>query len=220
MFVVFDLDGTLIDSIGDLVVAVNRLVVERGGRPLLLDEVSKMVGEGANLLVARAFAASGVCDEPGPALPRFMEIYDGVLPGSTRPYPGVPEMLHALEGVVPMAVLTNKPAAVTRKILSSLDLERCFRGVVGGDGPFRRKPHADGLLHLIAEAGAEPCRTVMVGDSTVDLRTAQAAATRACLARYGFGFALLDRSQLRGGEVFVDHPSEIAAFVLGQRHAG
>jgi phosphoglycolate phosphatase len=220
MFLVFDLDGTLIDSIGDLVVAVNRLVVERGGRVLSHDAVSKLVGDGANLLIARAFDASGVRDDPQEALPRFLEIYDGVLPGSTRPYPGVPEMLRALEGAVPLAVLTNKPAAATRKILSILGLERCFREVIGGDGPFRRKPNPDGLLHLIAEAGADPDRTLMIGDSTVDLLTARAAATRACIVRYGFGFAAFDRAQLRGGEVFVSHPSDVVALVSGCRDAG
>jgi phosphoglycolate phosphatase len=219
MFVVFDLDGTLIDSIGDLAVAVNQLVAERGGRLLRLDEVSAMVGEGASLLVARAFAASGVCDDARQALPRFLEIYDAILPGSTRPYPGVVEMLQALEGVVPLAVLTNKPGAAARKILSTFGLEGCFRDVIGGDGPWRRKPHPEGLLHLMADAGAEPDRTLMVGDSTVDLRTAHAAATRACLVRYGFGYAAFDRGQLRGGETFVNAPSEVAALVLGQRHA-
>jgi phosphoglycolate phosphatase len=220
MFVVFDLDGTLIDSIGDLVVAVNQLVAERGGRLLRHDEVSKMVGEGANLLIARAFDASGVRGDPAHALSRFLDIYDGALPGSTRPYPGVPEMLHALDGAAPMAVLTNKPTDVTRKILSIFGLERHFRRVIGGDGPFPRKPSPAGLLHLIADAGADPGRTLMVGDSTVDLCTAQAAATHACMVRYGFGFAAFDRAQLRGGEIFVDHPSEVAALVLGQGHAG
>jgi phosphoglycolate phosphatase len=220
MFVVFDLDGTLIDSIADLVVAVNRLVAERGGRGLDHDEVAGMVGEGASLLVTRAFDASGVRDDPEQALPRFLEIYDGVLPGSTRPYPGVSEMLHALAGAVPLAVLTNKPTHATRKILSAFGLDRCFRGVIGGDGPFRRKPSPDGLLHLIAQAGVEPGRTLMVGDSTVDLRTARAAAPRACIVRYGFGFSAFDRTLLLGDELFVDHPSELAALVLGARDAG
>jgi phosphoglycolate phosphatase len=209
--VVFDLDGTLIDSIGDLVVAVNRLVGERGGRRLDPGDVSAMVGEGASLLILRAFEASGVGDDPRDALPRFIEIYDGLLPGTTRPYAGVPEMIQALEPVVPLAVLTNKPTAVSRKILSLLGIDRSFREVVGGDGPFGRKPGPDGLLHLIADARSEPARTLMVGDSTIDLLTAQAAGTRACLVRYGFGFAGLDRSRLRGGEAFADCPADVVA---------
>jgi phosphoglycolate phosphatase len=216
--VVFDLDGTLIDSIGDLVVAVNHLVVERGGRRLHLDDVSTMVGDGATLLIARAFGASGVRDDAEEALPRFLEIYDSILPGSTRPYPGVPEMLQALHCATPLAVLTNKPADAARKILSMLGLDRYIGGVVGGNGPFVRKPSPDGLLHLIAEADADPAAAWMVGDSVVDLLTAHAAGTRVCIVRYGFGFAGFDRAQLRGGEVFADHPADVAALVLGQRH--
>jgi phosphoglycolate phosphatase len=218
--VVFDLDGTLIDSIGDLVVAVNRLVAERGGRPLLLDEVSRMVGEGAHLLIARAFDASGIHDDVEQALPRFLEVYDDVLPGTTRPYAGVPEMLERLSGAVPMSVLTNKPTDAARKILALLGIDRHFRLVVGSDGPFRRKPSPEGLLHLIAESGAEPGRSWMIGDSTVDLLTGQAALTRVCLVRYGFGFAAFDRTRLRGGEAFADHPADVAALVLGDRDGG
>jgi phosphoglycolate phosphatase len=211
--VVFDLDGTLIDSIGDLAVAVNRLVEERGGRRLGTGEVSEMVGEGANLLIERAFEASGVRGDAREALPRFIEIYDDLLPGTTRPYPGVPEMIRALEAVMPLAVLTNKPTGVTKKILLLLGLERSFRAVIGGDGPFRRKPDPDGLLCLVTDAGAEPASTWMVGDSTIDLLTAQAAGTRACLVRYGFGFAGLDRSRLRGDEAFADLPADVVALV-------
>jgi phosphoglycolate phosphatase len=209
MFIVFDLDGTLIDSIGDLVTAVNALVGERGGRPLRHDEVARMVGEGAALLVGRAFEAAGVPGAAAAALPRFLEIYDAVLPGTTRPYPGVTDMVHALEAVAPLAVLTNKPADATRKILAAHGLDRCFVEVIGGDGPYRRKPHPDGLRHLIDVAGDSPANTWMVGDSTIDLRTAHAAGTRACIVRYGFGYAVFDHAAATGDEVFVDHPSEI-----------
>lgn len=213
--VVFDLDGTLIDSIGDLAAAVNRLVAERGGRWLETPRVAGMVGEGAALLVARAFAASGASGDPREALPRFLEIYDALLPGTTRPYSGVPEMVRTLEAVVPLAVLTNKPADAARKILSLLGLAPSFRQVVGGDGPFGRKPDAAGLRHLMAEAGVEARDTLMVGDSTIDLLTAQAAGARACLVRYGFGFAALDRSRLGGGEAFADTPADVVTLILG-----
>jgi phosphoglycolate phosphatase len=215
---VFDLDGTLIDSIADLVVAVNSLVAEWGGRPLHHDAVTKMVGEGASLLVSRAFDASGMTGDTAQALPRFLEIYDAILPGATRPYPGVPEMLQSLSPAAPMAVLTNKPTGAAVKILSMLGLDRFFARIVGGDGPFARKPGPDGLLDLAAEAGADPRSTWLVGDSTVDLRTAHAAATRICIVRYGFGFAGFDHSLLRGGEVFADHPADVTAALLGRQH--
>ena len=217
---VFDLDGTLIDSIADLVVAVNRLVAEFGGRPLHHDAVARMVGEGANLLLSRAFDASGITGDSAQALPRFLEIYDALLPGATRPYPGVPEMLQSLAPVAPMAVLTNKPTGSAVTILSLLGLDRLFSRIVGGDGPLGRKPAPDGLLGLAAEAGTDPRSTWLIGDSTVDLLTAHAAATRVCIVRYGFGFAGFDHSQLRGGEVFADHPAEVTAVLLGSQHGG
>jgi phosphoglycolate phosphatase len=215
---VFDLDGTLLDSIGDLVVAVNRLIAERGGGPLHADAVAGMVGEGAGLLLRRAFAAAGVPDDPDAALDRFLAIYDSVLPGTTVPYPGVPAMLQALTPAAPMAVLTNKPTAAAVKTLAMHGLDGLFIRIVGGDGPFPRKPHPDGLLGLAAEAGADPGATWMIGDSTVDLDTAHAASARACIVRYGFGFAALDRSHLRGDEVFADRPADVAALLLGRQH--
>jgi phosphoglycolate phosphatase len=218
--VVFDLDGTLIDSIADLAVAVNRLVEERGGRRLDAGRVVGMVGEGAALLIARAFEASGVNGAPRETLPRFLEIYDSLLPGTTRPYPGVPEMVRALAAVVPLAVLTNKPAGAATKILSLLGLAPSFRQTIGGDGPYGRKPEPDGLRQLMAVAGVEARDTLMVGDSTIDLLTARAAGVRACLVRWGFGFAALDKTKLGGDEVFADAPSDVVALLLEGRHAG
>jgi len=207
--VVFDLDGTLIDSIGDLALAVNRLVAELGGCPLRLDEVSAMVGEGASLLVRRALAAAGLDTDLAQALPRFLEIYDSVLPGRTRPYAGIPEALEALVPGATLAVLTNKPTAATLKLLGALGLARFFPLVVGGDGPLRRKPDPDGLRHLLDAAGTPPAAAVLVGDSLVDLQTARAAGVRACVARYGFGQATFPASALRGDELLADSPADL-----------
>lgn len=220
MFIVFDLDGTLIDSIGDLATAVNQLVRERGGRRLEQAEVARMVGEGAGLLVARAFEAAGVADEPRAALPRFLEIYDAILPGQTKPYEGVPEAVAGLSRTSPLAVLTNKPADATRKILSAFGLDRLFVQVIGGDGVERRKPHPDGLQRLMADVGATPATTVMVGDSSVDLKTARAAGTRACIVRYGFGYANFDHGLLDGSELFVDRPVELLKVLNGEDRDG
>ena len=115
-----------------------------------------------------------------------------------------------------MAVLTNKPTGSAVRILSMLGLDRLFTRIVGGDGPHGRKPGPEGLVGLVTEARAEPRSTWLIGDSTVDLLTAQAAATRVCLVRYGFGFAWFDHSRLRGGEVFADHPADVTAALLGR----
>jgi phosphoglycolate phosphatase len=215
--VVFDLDGTLIDSLGDLCVAVNRVVAEFGGRPLSCDEVARMVGEGAKLLVGRAVEASGARVEVGEALPRFLDVYDSLLPGNTRPYPGIAELVAAAATLARLAVLTNKPAAATRKILDACGLSGHFAEVIGGDGAFRRKPHPDGLMHLAASANVASADTLMVGDSTVDLLTARHAGTAICLARYGFGQVTFDPAQLAGGEIFVDRPMEILEIIKAGR---
>lgn len=206
--VVFDLDGTLIDSLGDLADAVNRLVAGLGGPPLSEDAIGRMIGEGALLLVSRAFAAAGIAADPREALPRFAEIYESLLPGRTVPYDGVPTMLEEAARRARLAVVTNKPTAATHQILSLLDLDRHFETVIGGDGEWPRKPDPAALRHLIGRAGLGPNRVVMVGDSVIDLRTGQAAGVRTCLVRYGFGRHSIEPADLRGDEWFIEHPAE------------
>jgi phosphoglycolate phosphatase len=205
--VAFDLDGTLVDSLRDLAEAVNDLLAERGASPLPLDEVARMVGDGAATLVARATAAAGLPPSTD-ALARFLEIYDARLLAWTRPYPGIPELLAALKPRVRLAVLTNKPLAATRAILSGLALDAYFEEVVGGDGPFPRKPDPAGLRHLMHHADADPAATLLVGDSRVDWQTAQAAGSQICLVRYGFGFGGVTPVQ-RGSARLIDRPMEL-----------
>jgi phosphoglycolate phosphatase len=209
--VVFDLDGTLVDSRRDLATATNAMLGDLGGRPLPEEAVAAMVGEGAGVLVRRALAASGLDPESTGALDRFLAHYDERLLDHTRPYPGVAEMLAALRERR-MAVLTNKPAHATERILEGLDLRRYFGAVIGGDSPYGRKPTPAGLAHLASTAGVECARTLLVGDSPVDLATARHAGTRICLCRYGFGYRF-DAAAFHGDEWFVDAPSELVALV-------
>jgi phosphoglycolate phosphatase len=197
--VVFDLDGTLVDSLRDLADAANRLLVECGGAPLSGEAVGRMVGEGAATLVARVFAAAQV-EQPAGALARFLAIYDTTLLNHTRPYPGMPEAIAALRPRASLAVLTNKPLGATRRILDGLHLAPYFEAdaVLGGDGPLPRKPDPAGLQHLCGRAGAAPAETMLVGDSLVDWQTARNAGALICLAR-----------RLDGRERFVDRPGEL-----------
>jgi phosphoglycolate phosphatase len=187
--IVFDLDGTLIDSRRDIADAANALLASCGAAPIPEDRIGAMVGDGAATLVARAFSASGV-DRPADALERYLSFYDERLLLHTKPYDGIPAALDALGRRAALAVLTNKPIAPTRRLLDGLDLARYFpaHAVLGGDGPFPRKPDPAALRHLTATLGARAESTLMVGDSVIDLRTARAAHTPVCLARYGFGF--------------------------------
>ena len=203
--IVFDLDGTLVDSRRDLAESANAVLAECGCGPLPEEEIGRMVGDGARTLVARAFAGAA-CPPPPDALDRFLAVYNGRLLKWTRPYAYVPDTLEALSARAMLAVLTNKPLDAANRILAGLDLARFFptSRVLGGDGPLPRKPDPAGLRCLVAAAGVEPLETILVGDSVIDWRTARAAGTRICLARYGFGFESVPAAELTPGELIVD----------------
>lgn len=210
--VVFDLDGTLVDSWKDLADAANALVGEYG-RPALADAaIAEMIGDGAGVLVQRVCAAAGLEAMPPDTVQRFLAIYDRVMLTHTAPYPGVPAMLDALGSRVPLAVLTNKPQEATRRMLEAFDFTRHFVACIGSDAGFPRKPDPTALWHLIAQAGATRDTTVLVGDSAIDLDTARRAGVPLCLVRYGFGYrpAL---EPLRPGELAVDTPGDLVDLV-------
>ncbi|HEY7409414.1 MAG TPA: HAD-IA family hydrolase [Vicinamibacteria bacterium] len=186
--VVFDLDGTLVDSSQDLAAALNASLRRVApATPLLpLSEVRGMIGDGARQLVARGLARAGLGLSPEEVLPVFLEEYGVRLLETTRPYEGVAE---ALDALVPrrLAVLTNKPGDMSRRILDGLGLGGRFFRVLGGGDLGSKKPDPEGLLLLLAEAGAAPGEAVLVGDSAVDVRTAHAAGVRAVGVSYGLG---------------------------------
>ena len=207
---VFDLDGTLVDSLYDLADSANELLISWGGAPLEPNAVARMVGEGAATLVSRAFAAAGV-DQPADALRRFLAIYDTKLLNRTRAYEGMTETLKALSARAALAVLTNKPLAATRRILEGLQLSSFFDvdAVIGGDGPHARKPDPAGFQRLCERAGVAPSDAMLVGDSLVDWQTARNAGAAICLARYGFGFRQFPQETLNGHERLIDRPTDL-----------
>jgi phosphoglycolate phosphatase len=187
MLIVFDLDGTLIDSVHDLAASASEMVTSFGGRPLDHDAVAMMVGDGAAVLVRRALGEAGLNPETPGALSRFLAIYDRRLLDHTVPYPGMRETLALLASRARFAVLTNKPLAPTTRLLDALKLSSFFDEVIGGDGPHGRKPDPTGLLALAAPHPTHPA--LLVGDSPIDAETAQAAGIPFVWARYGFGAA-------------------------------
>lgn len=208
--IVFDLDGTLVDSRRDLAESANAVLEWAGAQPLDEDAVGRMVGEGAAVLVARVFTAAGI-EQPPDALARFLSFYSSRVLRFTRPYAGIVEALEHLRGRAQLAVLTNKPLAATRQILDGLDLARFFSPslVRGGDGPLARKPDPAGLMALMSEARAGVADTWMVGDSAIDWRTGRNGGVRVCLVRWGFGFHSVDPDELDPLNVVIASPAEL-----------
>ena len=214
----FDLDGTLIDSRRDLADSANAMLASYGAGPLRENHIAGMVGSGAATLVKRVITAAGVDAPLDEALARFLSAYDERLTHHTRPYDGIPALLSELEASgMALAVLTNKPLEPSVRILDAFDLSKHFQWVVGGDGPWPRKPAPEGMQFLMQQAGTDHAETVLVGDSTIDLQTSRNAGVGICLARYGFGFAELAASDLRGDEWVVDTPAEISGVLSGDR---
>jgi phosphoglycolate phosphatase len=187
---IFDLDGTLIDSAPDLHRALLRLLADKNLPPLTLAQVIGMVGDGTAMLVARAFERVG--RPAGKHLPqllaRFLEIYETGIAELTQPYPGVPETLANLHAIGHrMAICTNKPDLPTRLVLDAFGLARHFEVIVAGDSTPARKPDPGHLMAALHRMQAGPQDAVMIGDGANDLWAAQAAGVPLILARYGYG---------------------------------
>jgi phosphoglycolate phosphatase len=206
---VFDLDGTLVDSFRDLTTATNAALrrVAPEASPIPLETVRTFVGNGARVLVERSLAHAGIDRAADEVLPLFLECYDRCLLDTTQPYPGVGEALHALEGPR-CAVLTNKPGPQARRILEELGLAPRFARVRGaGDVP-ARKPDPRGLETLMGELEAPRSDTWMIGDSPVDVRTARAAGVRVAGVTWGLAPGALRRE---GPDRLLDDPHDLAA---------
>jgi phosphoglycolate phosphatase len=183
---IFDLDGTLLDSKEDLVNSVNAMLAWKHRDPLPHDVVASYIGNGAPMLVKRALPGLSEDDHLA-ALQFFLDYYREHMLDATVLYPGVREALDRLhrEGI-PLAVLTNKPVRFSVQLIAGLGLAGHFFQIYGGNSFEEKKPHPIGIEHLVAESGADRERTVMVGDSAVDVLTARAASVRACGVSWGF----------------------------------
>lgn len=189
--VMFDLDGTLIDSVPDLAEAVDRMLVELGRAPAGVEKVRDWVGNGARVLVRRALAggldhaAVGEA-ETEQALARFLDIYADCH-HLTALYPGVHELLEALStAAVELAVVTNKPERFVAPLLEQVGLGGYFRWIIGGDTLAQQKPDPAALLQVMRLAGVEAAQSLFVGDSRNDVLAARAAAVPCVAVSYGY----------------------------------
>ncbi len=208
---IFDLDGTLIDSKLDLVHSVNAARHLMGLPNISEQLVSSYIGDGAPVLMRRALGPAASDADVQRALEFFLAYYRDHMLDNTCLYPGVREALDGLlEGGAKMAVLTNKPVRISRAIIDGLGLGGHFFQVYGGNSFEQKKPDPVGIETLLTESGAARERTIMVGDSGVDVRTARNARVLACGVSYGFQ----PESILQDPpDILVDEMSELVEYV-------
>lgn len=212
--VLFDLDGTLIDSLPDLTTLLNSELVERRLDLLSQDEVRPMVGDGVARLLERAFAARHISAETARReLDGFVERYERLPVRHDLPYHGAEAALKAVRKAgLGCGLLTNKPEGPTRVILDALGWTRLFDAIVGGDTLPTRKPDPQGALYLAQKLGARPIETALVGDGRADVGAARNAGIRAIVAGWGYSS---DPESL-GGECVLPDLRETAAWITRQ----
>ncbi len=208
--IVFDLDGTLIDSLPDVIGAMNRLLAQEGRREIALEEGRMMIGEGAVALIERAWAATG-----GPPAPekfdtlieRYLALYRASPANDTYVYPGVVDVLgQFLANGVKMGVCTNKPDEISKMVLSALGLDRFFASIIGGDVLPVRKPDPGHIHAVLEEMGCDAATAVYIGDSPTDMEAARNARLPAIAVTYGY--SRVAPEQL-GADILVDSFSEL-----------
>ena len=203
---VFDLDGTLIDSRQDIATALNRLRSELRLPPLSLDQVVTMVGEGAKVLVRRALA-DWHGEPTREILGRYLSYYEEVCLETTVAYPGIEEMLAELAPSYRMAVLSNKGERLSIEILEGLDLAWRFKVILGGDSLPTRKPSPAGLNALADRLDVPVERLMLVGDSRIDCETARNAGC--AFALVGWGFPPVPGTDGLEADLIVSTPQEL-----------
>ncbi len=186
--IVFDLDGTLIDSVPDVRGAVNRMLAAAGRQPISLEQAHAFVGEGAGVLVAKALAATGAPpDAMDDLVERYIDFYRQHPADETVVYPGVAEALETLAGRgVRMGICTNKPAAMTGLVLEALGLDRYFSAITSGDNVPHRKPDGRHVILTLEMMKAGTAAAVMVGDSETDVAAGKDAGLAVVAVSYGY----------------------------------
>ena len=210
---IFDLDGTLIDSKLDLVHSVNATRGMMGLPPISEEIVATYVGNGAPALVRRALGPGASESDIEAGLDFFLAYYREHMLDNTRLYPGVREALDRMRGNgTKMAILTNKPVRFSEGLIQGLGLEEHFFRIYGGNSFEQKKPHPIGIEALLEESGAARERTIMVGDSSVDVRTARNANVKACGVLYGFQPESFEQEP---PDFLVENMNQLADYVLG-----
>ena len=208
---VFDLDGTLIDSKLDLIHSVNATLTEMGRAKLSDEVISSYIGHGAPMLMSRALGGVAKEEELARGLAYFLEYYEAHKLDNTCLYPGVAETLAKLsERKIAMAVLTNKPVKISVRILEALGVVKNFQAIYGGNSFETKKPDPLGAKTILEEFRVNAGDAMMIGDSEVDIQTARNAEMIATAVNYGFG--IHDRAQ-HPADIYLDRMSDLLEVV-------
>jgi len=215
---VFDLDGTLVDTAADLVATLNVILEREGLRPVPFLEARAMVGHGARVLIERGLAANGVTRDADATTQMFDDYiahYSAHIAEASRPFPGVVEALdHFSAAGWSLAVCTNKLEGLSVQLLEALDLAGRFDAICGADTFAARKPDPLALVETIRRTGGDPAHAVMVGDSKTDIDTALAA--RVPVVAVDFGYTPIHVREL-GPDIVISHFDELAGAVAQLR---
>jgi len=211
--VIFDLDGTLVDSAPDIADALAVALAEVGVAAPPLEVVKTLVGDGARELIRRALEQAGAAGDLDRLFARFLAHYGAHVSDRSTVYAGVEAALRALAAAgVATAVVTNKPGALARRLLGDLALTGYFRDVIGDGDGFPRKPDPAAARALVAAAGTRPERTAIVGDGLPDVRTARALGAKAIAAAWGYVPA--ERLAAESPDVIAATPEAAARLVI------
>ncbi|HHW20750.1 HAD-IA family hydrolase [Thermodesulfovibrio thiophilus] len=202
--IIFDLDGTLVDSCKDITQALNYCFEEKGISGFSGDEVRKMVGEGVNRLIEKALEARGIFNFKEPMLECFINYYKEHITDYSRPYPQVKETLNQLKDFK-KAVISNKLTDLSIKTLKSLGLLKYFDFVGGSDLFSERKPSALPILETIKKLQTSCDRTIIVGDSELDIKAGKSAGVKTAAVTYGYR----DREFLKDADFLIDKFSDL-----------
>jgi len=214
--VIFDLDGTLVDTAPDFAGALAAALAPLGVATPPLAVVKEMVGDGARELIRRALARAGVEGDLDALHATFLAHYRAHVSDRSAVYPGILEALAALHAAgVASAVLTNKPGDIARRLLGELALADRFVATIGDGDGFARKPDPAAALSLIAGARTQPARTAVVGDGLPDVRMARALGARAIAATWGYAAA--DRLAAEQPDVLAGTPADAVLCLLPPR---
>src|SRR3984957_2843896 len=208
---IFDLDGTLIDSKLDLIHSVNAMLTEMGRAKLSDEVISSYIGHGAPMLVSRALGGVAKEDELARGLGYFLEYYEAHKLDNTCLYPSVTETLAKLsEQRIAMGVLTNKPEKISVRILEALGIAKYFQAIYGGNSFETKKPDPQGARAILNELRVRAADAMMIGDSEVDIQTARNADMIAAAVNYGFG--IHDRAQ-HPADIYLDRMSNLLGVI-------